>query len=271
MRAPDQRLVRLGIMSITWLGAISVNSSCCFYVPGWANYHLMVLSRHHSFSNEAQGSHIGPLDLSQIHRLLRPLRNKIKSLSETLNKGIANPREPLSYATQHGGHRSHLGIHRKGKRTRSNSFFATYDPLILIPHSSRLQRASTGNIFVYGVPLLDLSKRVYAVADSFRHLVSKAYGVEYLRRESTMRSLMEITASIIGSDIEASSRELLEGTSSSDDSREGSNYGNTSEEEDDETSVIDGCYEQLPEHLRWYVRLLMVLTSINASPHLAGL
>lgn len=68
-------------------------------------------------------------------------------------------------------------------------------------------------------------------------------------------SLVEVCLGINGGDIKASVQELLTDTHDNDkesDEEDGSDDGSDSDE-DDEASVINGCYEQIPEHLRRFV------------------
>lgn len=104
------------------------------------------------------------------------------------------------------------------------------------------------------MPVILLAQKIYAIVDAFRNIVERSYGnPSDLQRPGTVPSLMEVCLGIIGGDIEASVQELL--ADKDDDSDEESDDEDESDEEsdedeDDETSVIDGCYEQIPEHLR---------------------
>jgi hypothetical protein len=170
------------------------------------------------------------LSLAQIHRLLRPLRNKIKTLTRVIENAARKP-----------------------------STSAPAGPLAVVPHPTRLQSrkflmahglvwdpAST----IHNVSLDDFSRMVYAIAEAFRNVVARAYGDELLHRGECIPTLAEICTSMIGADIEASVMELLRADARSDDTSSDGTEEDIEEDEDDETDIIDGCYEQIPEHLR---------------------
>lgn len=174
----------------------------------------------------------GFLSLAQIHRLLRPLRTKISKLAKALDDAQARPTTlPVCLA----------------------------GPLDALPHPSRLQSRTFITINpvwdassqIHNIALPDLSKMVYAVSDALRNVIGRSYGDELLQRSiGSVRPLMEMCAAIIGDDIEASVMELL-GDSEGSSSYSGDDSEDESEDsDDDETYVVDGCYEQIPEHLR---------------------
>lgn len=78
--------------------------------------------------------------------------------------------------------------------------------------------------------------------------MTRAYGDELSQRTDTIPPLMEIITAIIGDDIEASVMEELRANRplNSDDS----SFEVEEDDEEDETDIIDRCYERIPEHLR---------------------
>ncbi|KAG8880740.1 hypothetical protein FRB98_004757 [Tulasnella sp. 332] len=186
--------------------------------------------------NQVPNSHFS---LAQIHRLLRPLRSKVKALNHAIKSKSK--------------HRT------KSSRTSSSDGIALptdFGPLSVIPHPSRLQSKMTGSnarwdpqAQMHGMSVILLAQKIYAIVDAFRNIVERCYG-NAIQRTGAVPSLMEVCLGIIGGDIEASVHELL---ADKDDSHEESDDDEEFDQEsddDDETSVIDGCYEQIPEHLR---------------------
>lgn len=106
---------------------------------------------------------------------------------------------------------------------------------------------------IHRVPVIALSQHIYAVIEAFRNIVFRAYGDDRMKDTNDgILSLMEISIAIIGGDIEASVRELLDTLKNNQDNDDddGSHTEDSDEDEEDETYIIDGCYEQIPEHLR---------------------
>ncbi|KAG9007375.1 hypothetical protein FRB94_014402 [Tulasnella sp. JGI-2019a] len=104
---------------------------------------------------------------------------------------------------------------------------------------------------MYEMSAIVLAQKIYAIVDAFRNIVERCYG----NTGPTILppSLMEICLGIIGGDIEMSVQELLAEKPDEDDDESGSDErsrGDSDDDEEDETAVIDGCYEQIPEHLR---------------------
>ncbi|KIO25480.1 hypothetical protein M407DRAFT_8371 [Tulasnella calospora MUT 4182] len=177
------------------------------------------------------------LSLAQIHRALRPLRTKVLALSKSITAAGATSRT---------------------KQT-SVSAFQERNPLTIVPHPSRFQFSSRSSSILSewdpasheldtGLSIIDFARKAHAISDAFRNVVTRAYGDELSQRTSAIPPLMEIVTAIIGDDIEASVIELLRANRplNSDDS----SFEVEDDDEEDETTVIDGCYEQIPEHLR---------------------
>ncbi|KAG8931259.1 hypothetical protein FRC01_001606, partial [Tulasnella sp. 417] len=177
------------------------------------------------------------LSLAQIHRVLRPLRTKVLALSKSITAASTNSR---------------------AKQT-SVSAFQERSPLAIVPHPSRFQLSSRSSSILSewdpasheldtGLSVIDFARKAHAIADAFRNVVTRAYGDELSQRTCNIPSLMEIATAIIGDDIEASVMERLRENRplNSDDT----SFEVDSDDEDDETYVIDDCYEKIPEHLR---------------------
>lgn len=177
------------------------------------------------------------LTLAQIHRVLRPLRTKVLALSKSITA---------------------TGTKSRAKQA-SVSAFQERNPLAIIPHPSRFQFSSRSSSILSewdpasheldtGLSIVDFARKAHAISDAFRNVVTRAYGDELSQRTDNIPPLMEIATAIIGDDIEASVMERLRENRplNSDDS----SFEVESDDEDDETYVIDECYEQIPEHLR---------------------
>lgn len=177
------------------------------------------------------------LTLAQIHRVLRPLRTKVLALSKFITATGAKSRA----------------------KQASVSAFQERNPLAIIPHPSRFQFSSRSSSILSewdpasheldtGLSIIDFARKAHAVSDAFRNVVTRAYGDELSQRTDTIPPLMEIITAIIGDDIEASVMEELRANRplNSDDS----SFEVEEDDEEDETDIIDRCYERIPEHLR---------------------
>ncbi|KAG8906425.1 hypothetical protein FRB99_006927 [Tulasnella sp. 403] len=160
--------------------------------------------------------------------MLRPLQNKIMTLAKALQKS------GVEYDSE-----------------------CPWGPLSVVPHYSRLQRPSYvasditwhPSIRIHNIPLVEFSRMVYSISDAFRNIVSRCYGEELLRRENAVPTLMELSTRLIGLDIEASVSELLESMRPLDSDGDPI-VPEDDDVEEDGTYIVDGCYDQIPEHLR---------------------
>ncbi|KAG9018981.1 hypothetical protein FRB90_007561 [Tulasnella sp. 427] len=177
------------------------------------------------------------LSLAQIHRVLRPLRTKVLALSKSITAASTKSRA----------------------RQTLVSSFQERNPLAVVPHPSRFQFSTRSSSVLSewdpasheldsGLPIIDFARKAHAISDAFRNVVTRAYADELSHRIDTIPPLMQIATSIIGDDIEASVMELLRANKplNSDDST----FEVDEDDEEDETYIIDGCYEQIPDHLR---------------------
>ncbi|KAG9047020.1 hypothetical protein FS837_003203 [Tulasnella sp. UAMH 9824] len=177
------------------------------------------------------------LTLAQIHRVLRPLRTKVLALSKSITAAGAKSRA----------------------KQASVSAFQERNPLAIIPHPSRFQFSSRSSSILSewdpasheldtGLSVIDFARKAHAISDAFRNVVTRAYGDDLSQRTDNISPLMEIVTAFIGADIEASVMEQLRANRpfNSDDS----SFEVEEDDEEDETSVIDRCYERIPEHLR---------------------
>ncbi|KAG8969757.1 hypothetical protein FRC03_001102 [Tulasnella sp. 419] len=222
------------------------------------------------------------IDISTIHRLLRHLRNKADSLRDLLLKSsytlpptsgqtylrppsstrrdedehsdftdTADTQRPKSRSRRNSGNAS--GSRRASGRARGVSTSMLHE-LTFLPHPSQLQKSrELSNSTMCGVPVLELSRRVYALGDAFRNVVMKVQALNTDEAEEPFNTcgegpgrngvmtLMEMCVRIIGSDIETSVSERLEDACSD-------------EEDIEKTGLVDYCYDKIPDHLkRWVV------------------
>ncbi|KDQ12483.1 hypothetical protein BOTBODRAFT_56760 [Botryobasidium botryosum FD-172 SS1] len=236
------------------------------------------------------------ISISRIHRLHRPLRNKVQALSALLTKHNAQSAVEVRPKIKHGAtstpspfRRRHYHYHQVvqskvtyGSKTRqsksrhaqstltigqpssSNTPHPSFGPLSALPQQPTYLSRMTSSIpwekiNVYGgIPILELSRRVYAVRDAFRNVVEGAYkpSSKGKEKEPGARSLAELCTAMLGCRIESDMMEVMgigrgeDDSSDCADSEDGEDEDVDVMQDADANALIDEYYEQLLDHVR---------------------